>query len=124
MGFLLERPELEDEANPMSPGDGVRRIEATRATRSQAGFKVRMTLLRQLEHYAEDELQRIYHDLNSHLVRAPHPSRRASRRPRAPRAAAASAKAAAAHGRAGSTALQRPPRRAPRRHPRRARRSC
>ena len=34
----------------------------------QAGFKVRMTLLRQFERYAAVELERVYHELNSHLV--------------------------------------------------------
>ena len=67
MGFLLERPELADDANPLSPAnvcaalkDACDQIEAT--------FKVRMTLLHQFERYAEAELQRVYHELNAHLV--------------------------------------------------------
>jgi len=67
MGFLLERPELEDDANPMSPAAICAALQDA-CNQIEAGQKVRMTLLRQLESYAETEVQRIYHDLNSHLV--------------------------------------------------------
>jgi hypothetical protein len=67
MGFLLERPELEDDANPMSPAAICAALKNA-CNQIEAGQKVRMTLLRQLEGYAEGEVQRIYHDLNSHLV--------------------------------------------------------
>jgi hypothetical protein len=67
MGFLLERPELEDDANPVSPAticaalkDACDQIEST--------FKVRMALLHQLERHTEAELHHIYRDLNAHLV--------------------------------------------------------
>jgi len=67
MGFLLERPELDDEANPLSPSTV---CSALRDACEQLGatFKVRLALLRQLERYAEAELQTIYHDMNVHLV--------------------------------------------------------
>ncbi len=67
MGFLLERPELEDDANPMSPAAICAALKNA-CNQIEAGQKVRMTLLRQLESYAEGEVQRIYHDMNSHLV--------------------------------------------------------
>ncbi|HEX7466272.1 MAG TPA: DUF1631 domain-containing protein, partial [Usitatibacter sp.] len=67
MGFLLERPELEDDANPMSPA-AICAALRNACNQIEAGQKVRMTLLRQLESYAEGEVQRIYHDMNSHLV--------------------------------------------------------
>ncbi|MGZ5081832.1 MAG: DUF1631 domain-containing protein [Usitatibacter sp.] len=67
MGFLLERPGLEDDANPMSPAAICAALRAA-CEQIEAGQKVRMTLLRQLERSAEDELQRIYRDVNSHLV--------------------------------------------------------
>jgi hypothetical protein len=67
MGFLLERPELEDDANPMSPAAICAALKIA-CNQIEAGQKVRMALLRQLEGYAEGEVQRIYHDLNSHLV--------------------------------------------------------
>ena len=67
MGFLLERPDLEDDANPVSPAticaalkDACDQIEASR--------RVRMILLQQIEHHAEGLLQGVYHDLNAHLV--------------------------------------------------------
>jgi len=67
MGFLMERPELEDEANPVSPAlvcDALKRA----FDQLQSSFKVRMALLRGLERHAETEFQRLYHDLNAHLV--------------------------------------------------------
>ena len=67
MGFLLEKPELEDDANPMSPATVFAALRDA-CDQIEAGFKVRMTLMRQFEHYAQDELHNIYHDLNSHLV--------------------------------------------------------
>ncbi len=67
VGYLLERPELEDAANPMSP-ETICAALRDACDQLQAGFKVRMTLLRQFERYAESELQRVYHDLNSHLA--------------------------------------------------------
>jgi Protein of unknown function (DUF1631) len=67
MGFLLEKPELEDDANPMSPATVCAALRDA-CDQIQAGFKVRMTLMRQFEQYAHEELHNIYHDLNSHLV--------------------------------------------------------
>jgi hypothetical protein len=67
MGFLLERPGLEDDANPMSPGIVCDALKDA-CDQIEAGFKVRLVLLQRLEGYAEDEMPRIYHDLNSHLV--------------------------------------------------------
>jgi hypothetical protein len=67
LGFLLDKPELADEANPLSPAtfcaalkDACDQLEAT--------FKVRMTLLHQLERYVAADLQGMYHELNAHLV--------------------------------------------------------
>lgn len=67
MGFLLERPELDDEANPLSPSTVCSALKDA-CDQLQAGFKVRLALLHQLERYACEELQAIYHDLNVHLV--------------------------------------------------------
>ena len=67
MGFLLERPELPDDANPVSPAAICAALRDA-CSRIEAGFQVRMTLLRQFERHAESELMRIYHDLNAHLV--------------------------------------------------------
>ena len=67
MGFLLEKPELDDDSNPASPATVCAALKDA-CDQIQAGFKVRMALLHQFEHYAEAELQGIYHDLNTHLV--------------------------------------------------------
>jgi hypothetical protein len=67
MGFLLERPELADDANPVSPAAVCAALKDA-CDQMEAGFKVRMTLLRQFERYAQVELQRVYHELNAHLV--------------------------------------------------------
>ena len=67
MGFLLERPELEDDANPVSPATICAALKDA-CDEIQSDFKVRMALLHQLERHAEAELQRVYHDLNALLV--------------------------------------------------------
>ena len=67
MGFLLERPELEDDANPVSPATICAALKDA-CDQIQAGFKVRMALLHQLEHHTEGVLQLVYRDLNAHLV--------------------------------------------------------
>jgi len=67
MGFLLERPDLQDDANPLSPSTV---CAALRDACEQIGasLKVRLALLRQLEGYAQSELLSIYRDVNQHLV--------------------------------------------------------
>ncbi|HET7400542.1 MAG TPA: DUF1631 domain-containing protein [Usitatibacter sp.] len=67
MGFLLEQPALEDDANPVSPATICAALRQAFG-QVQAGFKVRMALLRQLERHTQAEVQRIYHELNEHLV--------------------------------------------------------
>jgi hypothetical protein len=67
MGFLLEQPALEDEANPVSPATICAALHQAFG-QVQAGFKVRMALLRQLERHTQSEVQRVYHELNEHLV--------------------------------------------------------
>jgi hypothetical protein len=67
LGFLLERPGLEDDANPMSPAAICAALRDA-CDELEAGQKVRMILLRQLEGYAEGVVQTIYRDLNSHLL--------------------------------------------------------
>jgi len=67
MGFLLERPELEVDANPMSPMTVIAALKEA-IGQIEADFRVRRTLLRQLEQHAVQDLQRIYRELNSHLV--------------------------------------------------------
>ncbi|MDQ3027237.1 MAG: DUF1631 domain-containing protein [Pseudomonadota bacterium] len=93
MGFLLERPELEDDANPVSPAMICAALKDA-CDEIQSDYKVRMTLLRQLVGQTESELQRVYHDLNAHLVaRRILPEVRASVRRAAPAAKRPSAAA-------------------------------
>ena len=67
MGFLLERPELQDDANPLSPSTVCAALKDA-CDQIGASFKVRLALLRQLETYAQSELASIYHEVNQHLV--------------------------------------------------------
>ena len=67
MGFLLERPDLSDEANPLAPATVCAALKDA-CDQIDASFKVRLALLRQLERYAEAELQGLYRDVNVHLV--------------------------------------------------------
>jgi hypothetical protein len=67
MGFLLERPELEDDANPVSPATICAALKDA-CDQIQSDFKVRMALLHQLEHHTGAVLQLIYRDLNALLV--------------------------------------------------------
>ena len=67
MGFLLERAELDDEANPLSPFTVCAALKDA-CDQIGASFKVRLALLRQLEHHTETALLDVYHDLNAHLV--------------------------------------------------------
>ncbi len=67
MGFLLERPDLEEDANPVSPATICAALKDA-CDQIQSDYKVRMALLRQLARQTETELQRVYHDLNTLLV--------------------------------------------------------
>jgi hypothetical protein len=67
MGFLLEKPEMADDANPLSPAMVCAALKDA-CDQLEASSKVRMTLLRQLERYVAADLQGLYHDLNAHLV--------------------------------------------------------
>src|SRR5690348_600626 len=67
MGFLLERPDLKDDANPLSPSTVCAALKDA-CEQIGASLKVKLALLRQLEGYAQAELVSIYHDVNQHLV--------------------------------------------------------
>jgi len=67
MGFLLERDDLQDDANPVSPATICAALKDA-CDQIQSDYRVRMALLRQLAQHTERELQRVYHDLNALLV--------------------------------------------------------
>jgi hypothetical protein len=92
MGFLLERPELDDDSNPVSPATICAALKDA-CDQIEGNFKVRMALLHQLEARTEAELQHIYHDLNAHLVERrilPDVRPTARRQPHAPKHASPS----------------------------------
>jgi hypothetical protein len=107
MGFLLEEPELRDDANPVSPQTICAALKDA-CDQIESGFKVRMALLRQMERHAESALNAIYHELNAQLVeRSILPEvrlgvrRAGSAAPHAPAARAAATAAEAAPNDAG-----------------------
>jgi hypothetical protein len=67
MGFLLQRPDLDPDANPLSPATICDALKDA-CDQVQAGFKVRLVLLQHLERHAEEEVRHIYRDVNAHLV--------------------------------------------------------
>jgi len=67
-GFLLQRPGLKDEANPIAPTTVCSALKDA-CDQVEAGFKVRMMLLRSIEQYVAADLVSAYHDVNAHLVR-------------------------------------------------------
>ncbi|HZZ92645.1 MAG TPA: DUF1631 family protein [Usitatibacter sp.] len=67
MGFMLERPELADEANPVAPATICAALKDA-CDQIESGFKVRMALLHQLERHAVGALNGIYHEINAQLI--------------------------------------------------------
>jgi hypothetical protein len=67
LGFLLERPEMGDEANPLAPATVCAALKDA-CDQLEASAAVRMTLMRQIERYVGAELQGMYAELNAHLV--------------------------------------------------------
>ena len=66
-GFLLEKPDLADEGNPVSP-EAVSSALKMACDQIESGWKVRHTLLRALETQVTNELGGVYHDLNALFV--------------------------------------------------------
>jgi hypothetical protein len=67
MGFLMDKPDMGDDANPLSPATGCSALKDA-CDQMEASFRVRMTLLAQLERYVAADLQGMYRELNAHLV--------------------------------------------------------
>ena len=65
--FILQRPDLKDDANPLSPATYCAALKDA-CDKLDGGYKVRMALLRQFESYVAADLPGVYHDLNAHLV--------------------------------------------------------
>jgi DNA-dependent RNA polymerase auxiliary subunit epsilon len=108
-GFLLERPDLEVDAIPVSPGSVIAALKDAIA-QIEADYKVRRTLMLQLERHAWRTCSASIRDLNTHLVErrilptfAPRP-RAPPRRRRVPSRRALRGRA----GRAGEARALRP----------------
>ena len=67
MGFLMERPDMEEDANPVSPATICAALKDA-CDQIESGARVRLALLRQIEGHAEGLLQGLYRDLNAHLI--------------------------------------------------------
>ena len=110
-GFLLQRPELKDDANPLSPATFCAALKDA-CDKVEANFKVRMALLHQFEAYVAADLQSVYHDLNAHLVQRhilPDIRPVARKNPRGPQPVARGPGAAGASGAAaGANTISEP----------------
>jgi|GEM_PF-486612 len=67
IGFLLSKPELADEANPIAPDTVVRALKVA-CDQMTAGFQTRLTVLRMVEQHMAEEMLSVYQDVNAHLV--------------------------------------------------------
>lgn len=71
LGFLLHDPELQDDANPMSP-DTVCNALKEACGQINANYRVKLTILRLFEQHVAKDLASVYHDVNSRLVERHH----------------------------------------------------
>ena len=104
MGFLLSDPEMNDDANPMSPDTVIKALKVA-CDQMTSGFQTKLTVLRLVEQHMAGEMLGVYRDINSHLVARQvlpqiRPSYRkaqtmSARKPAAPAAAVAPAAAPA-----------------------------
>lgn len=67
MGFLLSEPELDDDANPMSPDTIVKALKAA-CDQMTSGYQTKLTVMRLVEQHMSREMLGVYRDINSHLV--------------------------------------------------------
>jgi len=71
LGFLLHDPELEDDANPMSP-DTVCNALKEACGQINANYRVKLTILRLFEQHVARDLASVYHEVNNRLVERHH----------------------------------------------------
>lgn len=67
MGFLMHEPELEDDANPMSPDTIIKALQIA-CEQMTSGYKTKLTVMRMVEQHMAKEMMSVYQDINSHLV--------------------------------------------------------
>ncbi len=67
MGFLMSEPELQDEANPISPDTIVKALQVA-CQQMTSGYQAKLTVMRMVEAGMAKEIIGVYRDINSHLV--------------------------------------------------------
>ncbi len=67
MGFLMSDPELQDEANPISPDTIVKALQVA-CQQMTSGYQAKLTVMRMVEAGMAKEMLGVYRDINAHLV--------------------------------------------------------
>ena len=67
MGFLMLEPELDDDANPMSPDTIIKALQVA-CDQMTSGYKTKLTVMRLVEQHMTKEMMGVYRDINSHLI--------------------------------------------------------
>ena len=67
MGFLMSEPELQDEANPISPDTIVKALQVA-CQQMTSGYKAKLTVMRMVEAGMAKEMIGVYRDINTHLI--------------------------------------------------------
>ena len=67
MGFLMSEPELQDEANPISPDTIVKALQVA-CQQMTSGYQAKLTVMRMVEAGMAKEMVGVYRDINTHLI--------------------------------------------------------
>jgi len=67
LGFLMSEPELNDEANPISPDTIVKALQIA-CEQMTSGYQSKLTVMRLVEAGMAKEMMGVYRDINAHLV--------------------------------------------------------
>ena len=67
LGFLMAEPELNDEANPISPDTIVKALQIA-CEQMTSGYQSKLTVMRLVEAGMAKEMMGVYRDINAHLV--------------------------------------------------------
>jgi Protein of unknown function (DUF1631) len=67
LGFLMSEPELNDEANPISPDTIVKALQIA-CEQMTSGYQAKLTVMRMVEAGMAKEMLSVYRDINTHLV--------------------------------------------------------
>ncbi len=67
LGFLMSEPELNDEANPISPDTIVKALQIA-CEQMTSGYQSKLTVMRLVEAGMAKEMMSVYRDINAHLV--------------------------------------------------------